>query len=171
MKKKTSPLTLNVKAEGYAMNAQLICEDSQGNKVELTSKGTNRINLGMVRWFSIILLLITWAEVFWDSCFGRQFMFQDSNVQSCGKKWCENAWGLGREKAVPFFPSTTPFPDRAHLIFAWLVSRRPCYLRAWYRLCFGNYPASCEGQSDSLWVSYQLSGSSVFSQSERLLRT
>ena len=49
VKKKTSPLTLNVKAEGYAMNAQLICEDSQGNKVELTSKGTNRINLGMVK--------------------------------------------------------------------------------------------------------------------------
>ena len=49
VKKKTSPLTLNVKAEGYAMNAQLICEDSQGNKVELTSKGTNRINLGLVR--------------------------------------------------------------------------------------------------------------------------
>ena len=59
VKKKTSPLTLNVKAEGYAMNAQLICEDSQGNKVELTSKGTNRINLGMVRWFIYILLLIT----------------------------------------------------------------------------------------------------------------
>lgn len=50
---------MNVKAEGYAMNAQLICEDSQGNKVELTSKGTNRINLGMVRWFINILLLIT----------------------------------------------------------------------------------------------------------------
>ena len=49
VKKKISPLTLNVKAEGYAMNAQLICEDSLGNKVELTSKGTNRINLGMVR--------------------------------------------------------------------------------------------------------------------------
>ena len=48
VKKKTSPLTLNVKAEGYAMNTQLVCEDSQGNKVELTSKGTNRINLGMV---------------------------------------------------------------------------------------------------------------------------
>ncbi|XP_068693384.1 hydrocephalus-inducing protein homolog [Montipora foliosa] len=48
VKKKISPLTLNVKAEGYAMNAQLICEDSLGNKVELTSKGTNRINLGMV---------------------------------------------------------------------------------------------------------------------------
>ena len=116
MKKKTSPLTLNVKAEGYAMNAQLICEDSQGNKVELTSKGTNRINLGMVRWFINILLLITWAEVFWDSCFGRQFMFQDSNVQSCGKKWCENAWGPEREKAVPFFPPRPSSPDRAHLI-------------------------------------------------------
>ena len=48
VKRKTSPLTLNVKAEGYAMNAQLICEDSQGNKVELTSRGTNRINLGQV---------------------------------------------------------------------------------------------------------------------------
>lgn len=123
MKKKTSPLTLNVKAEGYAMNAQLICEDSQGNKVELTSKGTNRINLGMVRWFINILLLITWTEVFWDSCFGRQFMFQDSNVQSCGKKWCENAWGLGREEAVPFFPATALFP-RSRASY-WLVSRRP----------------------------------------------
>ena len=57
VKKKISPLTLNVKAEGYAMNAQLICEDSQGNKVELTSNGTNRINLAMVsetvRWCSL----------------------------------------------------------------------------------------------------------------------
>lgn len=39
------------------MNAQLICEDSQGSKVELTSNGTNRINLGMVsetvRWCSL----------------------------------------------------------------------------------------------------------------------
>lgn len=169
MKKKTSPLTLNVKAEGYAMNAQLICEDSQGNKVELTSKGTNRINLGMVRWFINILLLITWAEVFWDSCFGRQFMFQDSNVQSCGKKWCENAWGPEREKAVPFFPATVLFP-RSRASY-WLVSRRPHYLRTWYRLCFGNRAAYYWGQPDSLWVSYQLSGSSVFSQSERLPRT
>ena len=96
MKKKTSPLTLNVKAEGYAMNAQLICEDSQGNKVELTSKGTNRINLGMVRWFINILWLISWTEVFLDSCFGSQ----DSNVQ-----------GLGREKAVcPIFPRHHHFP-------------------------------------------------------------
>lgn len=58
VKKKISPLTLNVKAEGYAMNAQLICEDSQGNKVELTSNGTNRINLGMVsetvRWCNLV---------------------------------------------------------------------------------------------------------------------
>lgn len=49
VKKKTTPLTLNVKAEGYAMVAQLVCEDSQGTKVELTAKGTNRINLGEVR--------------------------------------------------------------------------------------------------------------------------
>ena len=48
VKRKTSPLTLNVKAEGYVMNAQLICEDSLGNKVALTSRGTNRINLGQV---------------------------------------------------------------------------------------------------------------------------
>ena len=171
MKKKTSPLTLNVKAEGYAMNAQLICEDSQGNKVELTSKGTNRINLGMVRWFINILLLITWAEVFWDSCFGRQFMFQIVMFSRAVKSDAKTRGGWGERRRSHFFPSTTPFPDRAHLIFAWLVSRRPCYLRAWYRLCFGNYPASCEGQPDSLCVSYQLSGSSVFSQSERLPRT
>ena len=117
MKKKTSPLTLNVKAEGYAMNAQLICEDSQGNKVELTSKGTNRINLGMVRWFINILLLITWAEVFWDSCFGRQFMFQDSNVQSCGKKWYENAWGPEREGG-PIFSRHGPLPQIARILLA-----------------------------------------------------
>lgn len=117
MKKKTSPLTLNVKAEGYAMNAQLICEDSQGNKVELTSKGTNRINLGMVRWFINILLLITWVEVFWDSCFGRQFMFQDSNVQSCGKKWYENAWGPEREGG-PIFSRHGPLPQIARILLA-----------------------------------------------------
>lgn len=50
VKKKTTPLTLNVKAEGYSMNAQLYCEDSLGNKVALTAKGTNRINLGEVRY-------------------------------------------------------------------------------------------------------------------------
>lgn len=59
-----------------------------------------------------------------------------------------------------FLPATTPSSGRARLIFA----------RAWYRLCFGNRPAYCWGQPDSLWVSYQLSGSSVFSQSERLPR-
>ena len=171
MKKKTSPLTLNVKAEGYAMNAQLICEDSQGNKVELTSKGTNRINLGMVRWFINILLLITWTEVFWDSCFVTSSMFQDSNVQSRGKKWCENAWGLGREKAVPFFSLHHPFPRSRASHFCLACFATSLLSEGLVQAMFGNYPASCEGQPDSLWVSYQLSGSSVFSQSERLPRT
>ena len=48
VKKKTVPLTLNVKAEGFAMKICLICEDSAGNKIELTSSGSNRIQFGEV---------------------------------------------------------------------------------------------------------------------------
>ena len=48
MKKKTSPLTLNIKAEGYSMNCLVLCEDSSGNKVELASNSLNSINFGEV---------------------------------------------------------------------------------------------------------------------------
>ena len=48
VKKKTVPLTLNVKAEGFAMKVSLICEDSAGTKIELTSSGSNRIQFGEV---------------------------------------------------------------------------------------------------------------------------
>ena len=48
MKKKTVPLSLNVKAEGYAMEVSLFCEDSSGNKMVLTSSGANRIQFGEV---------------------------------------------------------------------------------------------------------------------------
>ncbi|CAB3998552.1 Hypothetical predicted protein [Paramuricea clavata] len=48
VKKKTVPLTLNVKAEGFAMKVSLICEDSAGNKIELTSSGCNRIQFAEV---------------------------------------------------------------------------------------------------------------------------
>ena len=48
VRKKTVPLTLNVKAEGFAMSVCLICEDSAGNKIELTSTGSNRIQFGEV---------------------------------------------------------------------------------------------------------------------------
>ena len=49
VKRKTLPITLNVKAEGYAMNCLVLCEDATGNKVELTSNGLNTINFGEVR--------------------------------------------------------------------------------------------------------------------------
>ena len=48
VKRKTLPLTLNVKAEGYSMNCLVLCEDLSGNKVELTSSGLNAINFGEV---------------------------------------------------------------------------------------------------------------------------
>jgi len=41
-------VTLNVKAEGYSMDCTLLCEDSTGNRVELTSDGLNQINFGEV---------------------------------------------------------------------------------------------------------------------------
>ena len=47
--RKTKPLTVNAKASGYAMTAQLLCENSQGGKVELSAIGLNAINLGEVR--------------------------------------------------------------------------------------------------------------------------
>ena len=56
VKKKTAPLTLNVKAEGYAMMVDVICEDSTGNKVELTSSGLNRIQFGEVCPENIIII-------------------------------------------------------------------------------------------------------------------
>ncbi|XP_057292027.1 hydrocephalus-inducing protein-like [Hydractinia symbiolongicarpus] len=48
VKKKTTPLTLNVKAEGFCVNVKLSCEDSTGNEVNLLQKGTNLINFGEV---------------------------------------------------------------------------------------------------------------------------
>lgn len=51
VKKKTTLLIVNVKAEGFSIAALLVCEDSQGNKVNLLPTGVNLINLGEVRWF------------------------------------------------------------------------------------------------------------------------
>ena len=48
VKKRTQPICLNVKAEGYSMNAMVMCEDSNGKKVELSPRGVNEINLGEV---------------------------------------------------------------------------------------------------------------------------
>lgn len=45
------------------MNSQLFCEDSQGNRVELTPKGTNRINLGEVRkgfYYQVSGVIFSW---------------------------------------------------------------------------------------------------------------
>ena len=41
-------MCLNVKAEGYSMDCTLLCEDSVGNRVELTPHGLNQINFGEV---------------------------------------------------------------------------------------------------------------------------
>ena len=48
VKKKTSPLAVNVKAEGFAIKMDLVCEDSLGNRVKLSTKGVNVINFGDV---------------------------------------------------------------------------------------------------------------------------
>ena len=48
IKRKSKPLTLNVKAEGYSMDSVLLCEDSNGTKVELFPASLNNINFGDV---------------------------------------------------------------------------------------------------------------------------
>ena len=48
--RKIEPITLNVKASAHTLVAQLLCENSQGDRVELSSAGLNAINLGEVRW-------------------------------------------------------------------------------------------------------------------------
>ncbi|XP_030099412.1 hydrocephalus-inducing protein isoform X1 [Mus musculus] len=44
IKKKAHPLTLNVKAEGYTMNAEVKCRDRMGTTILLTSTQVNTIN-------------------------------------------------------------------------------------------------------------------------------
>ena len=48
VKKKTTPLMVNIKAEGFKVASKLTCEDSQGNEIDLASSGANLINLGEV---------------------------------------------------------------------------------------------------------------------------
>ena len=57
VKKKTAPLLVNIKAEGFRVASKLVCEDSQGGKVDLASTGVNLINLGEVK------LLISYSAV------------------------------------------------------------------------------------------------------------
>ena len=56
--RKVFPLSLNVKAEGYAMNSILQCEDSLGNRVELSERGLNQINFGEVRIFFFVFFVV-----------------------------------------------------------------------------------------------------------------
>lgn len=49
IKKKAHPLTLNVKAEGYTMNAEVKCRDRMGSTTLLTSTQVNTINFYEVR--------------------------------------------------------------------------------------------------------------------------
>lgn len=48
IQRRVMPVTLNVKAEGYTMNCILMCEDSTGNRVQLSSRGINQISFGDV---------------------------------------------------------------------------------------------------------------------------
>ncbi|KAK7505819.1 hypothetical protein BaRGS_00003090 [Batillaria attramentaria] len=48
IQRRAMPLTLNVKAEGYTMNCVLLCEDSAGNRVQLSSRGINQISFADV---------------------------------------------------------------------------------------------------------------------------
>ncbi|XP_070194710.1 hydrocephalus-inducing protein homolog isoform X4 [Littorina saxatilis] len=48
IQRRVMPVMLNVKAEGYTMNCVLLCEDSAGNRVQLSSRGINLINFGDV---------------------------------------------------------------------------------------------------------------------------
>ena len=48
VKKKTTPLLINVKAQGFKVNMEVVCEDSNGMKVMLSQNGTNVINFGDV---------------------------------------------------------------------------------------------------------------------------
>ncbi len=49
VRRRSLPLTLNVKAEGYSMTCAVQCEDLQGNRVQLSTAGLSLINLGQVR--------------------------------------------------------------------------------------------------------------------------
>lgn len=49
VKRKAHPLTLNVKAEGYTMNAEVKCRDRTGSTFLLMSNQVNTINFYEVR--------------------------------------------------------------------------------------------------------------------------
>lgn len=52
VKRKVNPLTLNVKAEGYATNVEVKFKDSSGTNVVLTPNQINTINFYEVRAYS-----------------------------------------------------------------------------------------------------------------------
>jgi hydrocephalus-inducing protein len=56
VRRKTLPVSLNVKAEGYSMDCTLLCEDSLGNRVELSPDGLSQINFGEVREIVYVIL-------------------------------------------------------------------------------------------------------------------
>ena len=68
VKRKMLPLTLNVKAEGYSMNCLVLCEDSAGNKVQLSNTCRNQINFGRVSYccLTYLLYLLTYLP-----CYGH----------------------------------------------------------------------------------------------------
>nr|XP_006823299.1 PREDICTED: hydrocephalus-inducing protein homolog [Saccoglossus kowalevskii] len=89
IQRKTLPIYLNVKAEGYSMNAALLCEDSFGKKVELTSKGLNEINF---------------AEVEMNEKAVRQLWIVNSGRFNFDFEWTLNERSGRREKMMSITP-------------------------------------------------------------------
>ncbi|EDV21657.1 uncharacterized protein TRIADDRAFT_30117, partial [Trichoplax adhaerens] len=48
IKKKLAPLTINIKAEGFTMQAQLLCENADGDSIEFLPQKLNQINFDEV---------------------------------------------------------------------------------------------------------------------------
>lgn len=74
VRRKTLPLTLNVKAEGYTMSCLLVCEDSTGRRVDLTDQGVNEINFGEVCTLDVemksnhVINTVTFIHAQWQTC-------------------------------------------------------------------------------------------------------
>lgn len=87
IQRRVMPVMLNVKAEGYTMNCVLLCEDSAGNRVQLSSRGINLINFG-----DVSHCCLGWQLGF--ECAGVYIVEKRNAFLECGRILC----GLKREK-------------------------------------------------------------------------
>ncbi|XP_077982980.1 hydrocephalus-inducing protein homolog isoform X2 [Glandiceps talaboti] len=110
IQKKTLPIHLNVKAEGYSMNATLLCEDSTGKKIQLTSKGLNEINFG---------------EVEMNEKASRQLWIVNSGKFNFDYEWTLNERSGRRDRLVNITPESggVPLNDRKRCT---LTFKPPC---------------------------------------------